>query len=282
MKNRFSALLFILTNILFSQNKSCVIVDKSNNLPIEYCNILILNKDKGNYSNHNGVFTYKDDKADSLLISHLQYEDMVLSVRAIGDTIKLISINQLLEEVVVKSSMDYKEWSKKRKDRHHLYIQPKTEFTVLIKNANTISKIRFPIQYLGYLRNELISSSIFRLNFYYNIDNKVGDEINIGNILDVISESTEFIEFSLEEVKEVAKEGMFIGVEFIGFEDVDRNLLDEIQNNFIKLDFSSTKKSTTYYSNKFINNGNWSLLKKINDIFPFELKSDLSLIYIYK
>ena len=77
-------------------------------------------------------------------------------------------------------------------------------------------------------------------------------------------------------------EGLFLGIEFIGFENSSNSILENERNNFIKLSFASTKKSSTFYSNKFINNGKWSLLKKNNSVFPFELKSGLSLIFVYK
>lgn len=75
---------------------------------------------------------------------------------------------------------------------------------------------------------------------------------------------------------------LFFGVEFMGFEDSNNAIIEDERNNYIKLNFASTKSSQTFYSNKFINDGKWSLLNKNTSVFPFELKSGLALIFEYQ
>lgn len=285
MKKIIILILFIYTNFLFSQNKTCIIVNDNNNLPIEYCNIKVVNKDIGTYSNGNGYFTFNDNNKDSLFITHILYKEITIAVKSIKDTIKLKSKNQFLDEVIISSDKNYTDWSKKRKDKHHWYIQPKTEFCVLLekyKKNETLNEIRFPIEYLDYLKSKAINSSIFRINIYDNTNDKIGNIISVTNNTSTLTEKSNFIQFSLNKPIEIPINGLFIGIEFIGFIDNNGTLLINERNNFIKLDFASTKSSKTFYSNKFINNGLWSLLKKKNDVFPFELKTGLSLIYIYK
>jgi len=285
MKKTIILIIFIYTNFLFSQKRTCIIVNDNNNLPVEYCNIKIVNKDIGTYSNGNGYFTFDDNDKDSLFISHILYKEITIAVNSIKDTIKLKSKNQFLDEIIISSNKSYTNWSKKRKDKHHWYIQPKTEFCVLLekyKKNETLNEIRFPIEYLDYMKSKVVNSSIFRINIYNNTNGNIGNIISITDNITTLTEKSNFIKFTLDKPIEIPVNGFFIGVEFIGFIDDNGTLLLNERNNFIKLDFASTKSSKTFYSNKFINDGLWSLLEKKNDVFPFELKTGLSLIYIYK
>ena len=285
MKQIFLTLIFLTQIISFGQNKKFLLLDESSEMPIEYCNILIIGKDKGTYSDSNGYFKIDAKQNDSLLISHVLYKEIKLSLTSIKDTIWLSQKNQFLDEVIISSNKNFKEWSKERKKKHQWYIQPKTEFCVLLeknKTLDTISRVRFPIENLSEIKNKNIERAIFRLNLYSNSNGIINQKINTENIIFTLEDNSEYITFNLKKSFLIPLEGLFLGIEFIGFENSSNSILENERNNFIKLSFASTKKSSTFYSNKFINNGKWSLLKKNNSVFPFELKSGLSLIFVYK
>lgn len=287
MRNIIIVSLICIPIFIYSQDRTCIIVDKNNNLPIEYCNIKILNKNAGSYSDLNGFFKYNKNGNDTLIISHIAYQTISLPVKFINDTIKLNANEVLLNEITLGTyPVESKNWSKVKNSKSQWYIQPKTEFSVLLKyskEASSISQIRFPIQYLDNLKSESVYFAIFRLNIYKNINGKIGDKLNSGNIISYFdSKIKEFIQFSLDETIEIPKNGFFIGLEFIGFEDLDRKILVNEKNNFIKLEFTTTEISATYFTNKFINNGKWTLLEEKSNVFPFELKNSLDLILLYK
>lgn len=285
MKQIFYTLIFLIQIICFGQNKKFILLDESSKLPIEYCNIILIGKDKGTYSDSKGYLKIDATEKDSLLISHVLYKEIKLSLTSIKDTIWLSQKNQFLDEVIISSKKGFKEWSKERKEKHQWYIQPKTEFCVLFKknkSLDTISKVRFPIENIAEMKNVKIERAIFRLNIYSNSNGSINQKLNTENIIFTLQDKSEYITFDLKKPFLIPLEGLFLGIEFIGFENSSNSIIENERNNFIKLSFASTKKSSTFYSNKFINNGKWSLLKKNNSVFPFELKSGLSLIFVYK
>lgn len=272
--------------LTYSQKVTSVIVDEQSKLPIPYCAIQNLNTNFGSYSDLKGFFEYEDNN-DTLIISHISYKKIILPVKKIKDTIKLKINNQLLNEVTISSKkIKFDDWSATEKNKHQWFIQTKTEFAVLLKtqeNRKTIKNIRFPLEYSDNPVSNLIYSATFRLNLYENKNGKIGNKINIGNIIsNLIIQKNNYIEFELNETIEIPQERFFIGIEFIGFENQNRKLIDSQKNNLFKLEFTTTQKSETYYHNIFINNGNWSLLGKNSPAFPFELKDNLDLILNYK
>ena len=285
MKQLFVTSILFIQIISFGQNKKFILLDESSEMPIEYCNILIIGKDNGTYSDSKGYVKISAKENDSLLISHVLYKEIKLPLTSIKDTVWLSQKNQFLDEVIISSNKDFKEWSKERKEKHQWYIQPKTEFCVLLgknKSLDTISKVRFPIEYLTQIKSKKIERAVFRLNIYSNSNGSINQKLNTENIIYTLEDNSEYITFDLKNPLLIPLEGLFLGIEFIGFENSSNSILENERNNFIKLSFASTKKSSTFYSNKFINNGKWSLLKKNNSVFPFELKSGLSLIFVYK
>lgn len=270
---------------LNSQDKKFFVFDESSKKPVDYCNVLIVGKDKGEYSDKNGIVKIKANGTDSLIISHILYNTRKVKSGSIKDTIWLSQRNQFLEEVIVNSSKDLKEWSKQRKEKHQWYIQPKTEFCTLLekqKGTESISKVRFPVEYITSLKNDQINEAVFRLNIYHNSNGNIGEKLNFDNLICELSNNSNFIFFDLGRSIVLPEEGLFLGIEFIGFQDSENAIIKNEKNNFIKLNFASTKKSKTYFSNKFINEGQWSILEKNNTVFPFELKYGLSLILVYK
>lgn len=285
MKQIFFTLILLNQIISFGQNKKFLLLDESSGMPIEYCNILIIGKDKGTYSDSKGYVEIDTKENDSLLISHVLYKEIRLPLTSIKDTVWLSQKNQFLDEVIISSNKDFKKWSKEKKEKHQWYIQPKTEFCVLLeknKSLDTISRVRFPIENLNQLKNKKIKKAIFRLNIYSSSNGIICQKLNKENIIYTLEDNSEYITFDIKKPFLIPLEGLFLGIEFIGFENSSNSILEIERNNFIKLSFASTKKSSTFYSNKFINNGKWSLLKKNNSVFPFELKSGLSLIFVYK
>ncbi|MDO9039364.1 MAG: hypothetical protein Q7U59_13560, partial [Lutibacter sp.] len=67
MRNIIIVSLIFIPIFIYSQDRTCIIVDKNNNLPIEYCNIKILNKNAGSYSDLNGFFKYNKNGNDTLI-----------------------------------------------------------------------------------------------------------------------------------------------------------------------------------------------------------------------
>lgn len=286
MKKTSLLLLLLFSQIYcFTQEKKFIIIDENNKQSIAYCSVSIIGKDKGEYSDSKGIVRINCSENDSLLISHILYSEIKIQFKTVKDTVWLSQKNQFLDEVIISSLKDSNDWSKERKEKHQWYMQPKTEFCVLFKkqkDIKTISKIRFPIENLIELKNNEIKEAIFRLNLYANSKGIIDKKLNTENIIYSLTDQSKSIIFDLDHSIIVPNEGLFLGIEFIGFEDSNNAIIEEERNNYIKLNFASTKSSQTFYSNKFINEGKWSLLNKNTSVFPFELKSGLSLIFEYK
>lgn len=100
-------LLIAITNLLLcitiSAQKTCVVFDRTNHVPIAYANIY-KSEDKtivGTVSDGNGAF-YVDFEYKQLNITHINYESAIISGQ-LNDTVFLVPKSGLLNEIVVRS-----------------------------------------------------------------------------------------------------------------------------------------------------------------------------------
>ncbi|MBN1638523.1 MAG: carboxypeptidase-like regulatory domain-containing protein, partial [Ignavibacteriales bacterium] len=106
-------LFFVTITILFSQEKIIKgkIVDSSNNEPLQYANIVIVEKQIGTSTNENGEFviTAELDLNDIVKISYVGYEEKKILVSEFVDNEQKIILLErkilLSQTVLVKSSL---------------------------------------------------------------------------------------------------------------------------------------------------------------------------------
>ncbi|WP_296317032.1 carboxypeptidase-like regulatory domain-containing protein [Winogradskyella sp. UBA3174] len=133
MINKICLLLFVLTQISFSQMLTGLVVDKETNQPLETAAVYFDNTTTGTTTDENGKFsiTYSDAIQSTLVISYLGYEKVFISdYRTKTDiTIQLVEATNSLEEVYI----DYDD-GLTRKQKLRLF---RTEFLGTSKFAKT-------------------------------------------------------------------------------------------------------------------------------------------------
>jgi hypothetical protein len=261
-------IIFLLfTNYFYSQDISVVIVDNVTNKIIPFCSINIINKNKGQFSNADGIFYLKSNKTDSIQISHLGYKNLKIKISNIKDTIKLIQKSVLLDEIIISSNKN-----KQKKDIGFFnrdkyltnYLRLNTEFITLIKPENNsqinsiINEVKFRIK----LNKDLLDSisPFFKLHIYENINNFPEKELLNEPILYFCSKETnnKIIIPILNEKIILNKNGLFIGLEFLGTIDKkgikNYNQIDPKKTfDLFALEFSKKIKNTlTYSKNHFL------------------------------
>jgi len=116
MKKTSLLLLLLFSQIYcFTQEKKFIIIDENNKQSIAYCSVSIIGKDKGEYSDSKGIVRINCSENDSLLISHILYNEIKIQFKTVKDTVWLSQKNQFLDEVIISSLKDSNDWSKERK-----------------------------------------------------------------------------------------------------------------------------------------------------------------------
>lgn len=212
-------------SLVFSQDieMSGILIDSKTQIPIEFVNIGILNKNKGTISNLEGKFHLeipKEFSKDSLTISHVNYETLKIPIKSIKDkTLYLEPKTNTLAEVVISN-----------KKKRHSKVGVKSYNTLLwgrtmSKDMDIIEmaqRINIPNKSVKvknaniYLRRGFEADSIYiRINFYKNIDNSPSEKIVFQNLVQHKRIEPGWIQMDLTEYDIYLEEDFFIGIEFI-------------------------------------------------------------------
>lgn len=150
MKKLFRAvfiLIFLPLTRLYSQNNefSAFLIDNERK-PISYASIVFTSKESGTIADSNGMFILKSfSKTDSIKISAISYESVVIAVKDIHDkdTIILRTKSNILSEVVVttrrKTSANIELGFFNKRNNGSFILRPGAQIAVFIENKNKIS-----------------------------------------------------------------------------------------------------------------------------------------------
>ena len=184
----FVSLFFVINN--YAQNY--YVVDVNTKEKISLANIKHLNKDIGIYSDLKGKFSKNFFKpSDSIKISHINYETLIIKIKNIKDTIFLNPKRNILDEIIVTNKKGIKKNIGYIKSKKILswFIQPKSELVTLIKytkkyNSSIIKKIFIPIgksivvkKNGKFKKEDPKFNTIFKVHLYSNANNKPDKEI---------------------------------------------------------------------------------------------------------
>jgi hypothetical protein len=215
------------------------IIDSESGVGLPYTNIMVLNNSIGTTSNINGYFeldlddSYKDD---SLVISYMGYNTLIVSINQIGQNpIKLLQQPYEINEVVVKAS------GKKVKD---IYINKFRKNKCMLRYSrspfDSIGTVLIPYRpkeptiealYIPYIEDyermkikeillyvcNLKDSSYFRLRIYNSTESGIPDKDLLITPLNIkVSERNQLLKINLEEYNfTIPKQGIFIGFELL-------------------------------------------------------------------
>lgn len=210
-------------------SKKSVIVDSETKQPIPFCNIILKGKTSGTYSNNEGVFTITGEQKDSLLISSIGYDVMLISLNILGDTLRLNPTSTTLSEITVKaksvkiSTQKLGYYSDKtighfaRAKDVALYIENPYNIPISIKNVDfRFSRIKFGSNNsTKKIKNKEV---LLRLNIYENLDDSKPQKNLINqNIIQKLPKNRRSISFDISESNVILPEkGAFISIEFLG------------------------------------------------------------------
>ncbi|MDP2089254.1 MAG: hypothetical protein Q8J84_07610 [Flavobacteriaceae bacterium] len=285
MKYIISIFLFLTSQISYSQYKPFIIIDQQTNKPIPFCAVDFLNND-GTFSDESGFFLADIEQIKKIKVTHLSYETFETKIFNLPDTIKLNSKPIVLKEIVINKnsySKNLRVGYYKSKSVLSVVFLPKTEFIVFIKSSKSfinpiIESLEIPLK----ISKPSISSSVkeiiygvLQLNIYDNHKNKIYSQIikvtveeNIKNIKPI----------KLEEDICFPTEGLFFGIEMIGYVDNQNSFITTKKHEMIAIKFIESKEANqTFYKNIFYSNGDWNLLEKNLNVFHINSKNNFNL-----
>ena len=266
--------IFLLAVFFKTHSQNVLVLDSINKKPVPFVNIFIGNN-KGTYTNEYGYFNVDRKLKDTLLLSHIAYNNLHIKVSEIKDTIILSPNAIILKEVIInkgKQQSKFIDFPKRNSSYGSWPITSMSEIVTLItpnkKNENSkIQKLEF--NFLKKKFNEFGKNlkTALRINMYSSKNNEIEDTIYRSNVFIINSYLKEKIELDLsnEEV-EFNRKGIFIGIEVIGEIDSNGNLSKEKSSIRPALSSNSIEdyKATTFLKYTFDKK---LKLKPINEIF---------------
>lgn len=216
MKKIISLSIILKILIVSAQEKEIIILNSENNKPISYANIKFLKSKKGTFSDDKGIFLINNNAIDSLLISVLGFEDKILSVSKIKDTIFLNPKTITLREITLSNK--------------------KTEYGYFKKNGKFIRSALNRVLVAMYIpnenkKNEYITHLHYRIKKFGDelstvrphllevnkLTKNPGKEILNENIVVKINEKNKILSIDITD-KNISfpKEGIFVALEWVG------------------------------------------------------------------
>ncbi|HET8861219.1 carboxypeptidase-like regulatory domain-containing protein [Marivirga sp.] len=167
-----------------SQSNSFYIFNEKRN-PVEFASIVNQNNKKFTYSNERGEFTLEVSEGDTLVFSHVNYEDLkinILSKNKISDTIFLTKKSHVLNEVIVKpSETEVAQYGNitEKKSSYALSLNTSYAFEVQTPQLNGyLSSIEIPIK----TKRRYHSEGYLVIQVFRYFDQKSGFTGPIGSI----------------------------------------------------------------------------------------------------
>ena len=235
--NLMRLFLFFLIQLLsclvgFSQKHLGIVLDATNERPLELVTILNVNNSKSCFSKSNGEFIIAGKKHDSLKISFVGYKTVKIlfdGKEESIDTIYLYPETYSLDEVAIKNkkyAAPIKITAKKNNEKEEYFgFQFGTEHVNYIENvgghAGKITSISFPLSKAAKYNPDIKEWKLdyisdFKISFYEydRVNDKPGRLINIDSIIVSPGNKTQIYEVNLEKYNiDFPLDGVCVGVE---------------------------------------------------------------------
>lgn len=227
----------------FSQN--CLkVLDKSNNSEVAFATVKF-NK-SGLYTAEKGAFCLDElGKADSITISAVGYESIVLSVKKllVEPKILLNPIPISLETVTIKPNRSKIKvlslgYFKAKGSRKSLTPNSNKQYATFIQNEfgeeKTIEKVKVAVKPF---KNEKISAFKIRVRLYGNsTDNKPNKDLLLSNVIVDFHKKTKNIEANISKFGiKLPINGVWMGVETLGYYDENNQFILSKDKQFGKM-----------------------------------------------
>lgn len=280
MKNLYIILSIIISTCIYSQSRKFIIIDKEYNKPIPYATVSF-GSGKGTYSNEKGFFEIEYN-INEVQISCIAYETTGFKLSEVKDTIKLSPKSNNLAELIIdaKKRKIIESGNFKNKSRQGMVFLSKSEYIVFLQPKGNekdglIKSVCFPLKLQrseSTIEEEEIKECVFKLNVYDSQKNSVSSQV-IEIPKKEIDEKYNFI--NLDNPLVFAQEGLYFGIEFIGWKDYsDELLLNDEEHIFPYLmKFTETQAYNTYFRNPFDNN-QWHLIRNNDPIFHIQMEKN--------
>lgn len=200
-----------------AQEKEIKILNSENNKPISYANIKFLKSKKGTFSDEKGIFLISNNEIDSLLISVLGFEDKVLSVSKIKDTIFLIPKTITLKEITLSNKKaEYGYFKKTRK-----FIRSVLNRVIVamyipnnnIDNQEYITTLHYRIKKYG-TKPSIVRPHLYSVNKKNGNPNK---ELLNNNIIVDVEDKNNILSIDISKMNIIfPKDGIFVALEWVG------------------------------------------------------------------
>ncbi|WP_445711190.1 hypothetical protein [Flavobacterium sp.] len=272
MNNLYFIAFFISLNLFSQTNKSLFIFDKTSKEPVPYCTVLEFKNNElknGNYSDEKGIVSINFNQNHNYEFACVGYELLRVS-KILNDTIFLTQSTIILNEIIVTNSNKQKEIGLNNLKKHKSINSHKGgEFAVYIENENK-KKVKIKSVLLDISKKKNFTT-VLKIKFYRkNANNEPDILLNNKDIIYYLKEKCNgTIEINIDnENIELPEEGVFLGVECLGFIDRNGNFIDdrEMWNSFRFLLVDSTKNST--FSKNNLHSNLWfnELKERFNEI----------------
>lgn len=292
MKYSFQLLLLLLVNYTMAQ--TIIIADSTNLEPVPYATISFGNG-LGNFADEEGRFSFSKEKyadVDTLFVSAMGYAEKAVLTVSLPETVLLKPEVSQLNEVIVSAPKNGRFKLRKHKPVSHADIfyswlpTVESEVAVLFKRREgkptQISKLLLPINAESKYKSKGKGkfATIFRVNFYENLNGLPGDPTGYENLVFAIDEKEDKV-FELDVSSKtiyIPETGIFVSLQVLGYANSKGRLAQTKQYREIKTARGVQKISTSFrpllpFSNKlvgqntyvrriFLNNKKWQIFDK--------------------
>ncbi len=207
------------------------ILDSSNQKPIPYANIIYMNNGEisgGTYSNKNGIAHLSlNEEMDSVEISCLGYFSKKLSVENLGSKIYLEEKEEVLGEVVVLPHSDEEtKYVGIQKEKNSVSLSATKGYQMVVLIDNPIQEEKQVKSFTFHLKKRRKNKSFkVKLIFFKNNDGKPSTKINKELVIGMKSLAAKENEINLDSLQlTLPKEGLFVGLEWLGCMDVPESV----------------------------------------------------------
>ena len=302
MKKPLIFLLCLIFTGLTSAEAQTKLVDVETKYPVAFATISFGNGN-GLFADDEGSFIFTKkmySDIDTLYISAIGYKDLKLPTENLAKTIELTPFIDALDEITLNAKPRGKFKIEKKKptyhnDYHKCWL-PTIESEIAVffpnekKTPKRLTEVYIPIKTEAKewrTRNRKNTkkrkfSTLFRVQFYENINGKPGKVLTYNKIIFVATEKDE--DFYTLDIREhniySPKNGVFVSIQIMGFTDAKGKLLPNKKYQEVKTRRGIVKVSTTFrpllpftdqISDKrtfvkriFLNDGEWVLFDKKN------------------
>lgn len=236
------------------------VIDQQNK-PLPWSHVGVMGKRIGTYCDDTGHFTLKANETDTLLISFVGYEPLQILVSNFTGKVKLTESATMLREVQVRAqpiASIAKEWGYHRKRGVSLVYTTTGQFATWVANEKNQPALVKEVYYrLDHHAND--GATRIRVRLYARDPNtgKPGEDLLRNNVMIDIPANQSLTKIDLSSyLVTVPKEGLYVGMDFIGFVEKNGKLKETTENRLGVRYGEGAPATVTYEKDTY---GRWKL-----------------------